>query len=199
MIKRVAAYVRVSTFEQSADNQRPAIESLCRDRGCTIVKWYEETVSGAAKRRPVFEQMVADARSRRFDALVVWAVDRFSRGGAGSCFAALGQIDAAGVDFISVKENYLDTSGPFRDVLLAFAATVARMERDRLIERTKAGLARARAQGRFGGRPRKHLPLIEAALKMLGEGASYDEVRKRYGVPASTLRRYRGARRPCGS
>jgi putative DNA-invertase from lambdoid prophage Rac len=195
MTKRVAAYVRVSTFEQTADNQRPAIESLCRDRSYNIVKWYEETVSGAAKRRPVFEQMVADARSRRFDALVVWSVDRFSRGGAGSCFAALGQIDAAGVDFISVKENYLDTSGPFRDVLLAFAATVARMERDRLIERTKAGLARARDQGRVGGRPRKHLPLVEAALRMLDDGANYDEVRKRYGVPASTLRRYRSSRK----
>src|SRR6267142_18362 len=193
MLKRVAAYLRVSTSEQMHDNQRPGVEALCRDRGYTIVRWYEETVSGAAKRRPVFEQMLADARSRKFDVLVVWSVDRFSRGGAGSCFAALGQIDAAGVEFISVKENYLDTSGPFRDVLLAFAATVARMERDRLIERTKAGLARARAQGRVGGRPRKHLPLVEAALKMLVHGATYAEVTKRYGVSESTLRRYRDA------
>jgi DNA invertase Pin-like site-specific DNA recombinase len=92
------------------------------------------------------------------------------------------------VDFISLKENYLDTSGPFRDVLLAFAATVARMERNRLIERTKAGLARARAQGRVGGRPRKHQALVEAALKMLDEGASYDDVRKRYGMPLVTRR-----------
>src|SRR5437763_244677 len=121
--------------------------------------------------------MLADARSRKFDALVVWSVDRFSRGGAGSCFAALGQIDAAGVEFISVKENYSDTSGPFRDVLLAFAATVARMERDRLIERTNAGLARARAQGRVGGRPRKAQALVQAALLMLDQGNSYDEVR----------------------
>jgi len=198
MSKRVAAYLRVSTSEQIHDNQRPAVEALCRDRSYSIVKWYEKTVSGAAKRRPVFEQMLADARSRKFDALVVWSVDRFSRGGAASCFAALGQIDSAGVDFISVKENYLDTSGPFRDVLLAFAATVARMERDRLIERTKAGLARARAQGRVGGRPRKHLPLVEAALKMLNPGASYEDVRKRYGLPASTLRRYRAALRATG-
>src|SRR5207248_11351413 len=111
--------------------------------------------------------------------------------GAGSWFAALGQIDAASVDCISAKESYLDTSGPFRDVLLAFAATVARMERDRLVERTKAGLARARSQGRIGGRPRKHLPLVETALKMLAEGATYAEVKKRYGVSESTLRRYR--------
>src|SRR5882672_9447609 len=154
MIKRVAAYARRSNAESHLDNQRPGIEALCRDRGYTIVKWYEETISGAAKRRPVFEQMLADARSRRFDALVVWSVDRFSRGGAGSCFAALGQIDAVGVDFISVKENYLDTSGPFRDVLLAFAATVARMERDRLIERTRAGSAVAPGSTCPWSRPR---------------------------------------------
>lgn len=193
MNKRVACYLRTSNSLLAVDNQRPGVEALCRDRGYTIVKWYEETISGAAKRRPVFEAMLADARSRKFDALVVWSVDRFTRGGAGSCFASLGQIDAAGVEFISVKENYLDTSGPFRDVLLAFAATVAQMERARLIERTNAGLARARAQGRVGGRPRKHLPLVEAALKMLDDGASYDDVRKRYGMPASTLRRYRAA------
>jgi DNA invertase Pin-like site-specific DNA recombinase len=185
----------VSNSNSTADNQWPGIEALCRDRGNSVVKWYEETISGAAKRRPVFEQMLSDARAHKFDALVVWSVDRFSRGGAGSCFAALGQIDAAGVEFISVKENYLDTSGPFRDVLLAFAATVAQMERARLIERTNAGLARARAQGRAGGRPRKESSLIETAIKLLDEGASYDEVRKRYGVPASTLRRYRAATR----
>src|SRR5256885_5016264 len=173
MSNRVAAYLRVSTSEQIPDNQRPGVEALCRDRGYTVVRWYEETVSGAAKRRPVFEQMLADARSRKFDGLVVWSVDRFSRGGAGSCFAALGQIDAAGVDFISVKESYLDTSGPFRDVLLAFAATVARMERDRLIERTKAGLARARAQGRFGGQAPEHPPLVQASFKKPGPGASH--------------------------
>jgi DNA invertase Pin-like site-specific DNA recombinase len=126
---------------------------------------------------------------------VVWSVDRFSRGGAGSCFAALGQIDAAGVEFVSVKEAYLDTSGPFRDVLLAFAFTVAKLERDRIVLRTHAGLARARAQGRVGGRPRKHQSLVEVALKMLDDGASYDEVRTRYGMPASTLRRYRAAMR----
>src|SRR3989449_7851976 len=188
MSNRVAAYLRVSASDLTHENQRPEVEALCRDRGYTIVKWYEETVSGAAKRRPVFEQMLADARSRKFDALVVWSVDRFSRGGAGSCFAALGQIDGAGVDFISVKESYMDTSGPFRDVLLAFAATVARMERDRLIERTKAGLARARAQVRVGGRPR-NLPLVEAALRILAEGASDEDVRKRYGEPARSEER----------
>jgi len=193
MAKRVACYIRCSTSEGHHENQKPAIEELCSNRGYTIVCSYEETISGAAKRRPVFEQMLADARSRKFDALVVWSVDRFSRGGAGSCFAALGQIDAAGVEFISVRENYLDTSGPFRDVLLAFAASVAKLERDRLIDRTNAGLARARAQGRVGGRPRKHLQLIDAAMKMIDGGASYADVRKRYGVPSSTLRRYRAA------
>src|SRR5882724_332843 len=175
MPKRVACYLRVSDSTSTTDNQRPAIEALCRDRGYDIVRWYNETVSGAAKRRPVFEQMLADARSRKFDVLVVWSVDRFSRGGAGSCFAALGQIDAAGVEFISVRKNYLDTSGPFRDVLLAFAATVARMERDRLIERTRAGLARARAQGKRLGRPPASPVLLTAARDLVNSGVPVAE------------------------
>ena len=112
-----------------------------------------------------------------------------ARGVAGSCFAALGHRWGRGG---------LHQRGPFRDVLLAFAATVARMERDRLIERTKAGLARARAQVRVGGRPR-NLPLVEAALKILAEGASDEDVRKRYGEPASTLRRYRSVLRAARS
>jgi DNA invertase Pin-like site-specific DNA recombinase len=195
MSKRAACLFRCSNADSFHENQKPDVEGLCRARGYTIVRSYEETISGAAKRRPVFEQMLADARSRKFDVLVVWSIDRFSRGGAGSCFAALGQIDAAGIEFVSVKESYLDTSGPFRDVLVAFAATVASLERSRLVERTKAGLARARAQGRIGGRPRKHQELVSAAMKMLDEGATYDDVRVRYGMPASTLRRYRAAHR----
>ena len=194
MNKRVAAYARRSNAESHLDNQRPGIETLCRERGYTIVRWYEETVSGAAKRRPVFEQMLADARSRKFDGLVVWSVDRFSRGGAGSCFAALGQIDAAGVDFISVKESYLDTSGPFRDVLLAFAATVARMERDRLIERTKAGLARARAQGIKLGRPSIHPRLMALGVRRICSGESVSVVARELGVGSTSLRR--ALRRP---
>jgi DNA invertase Pin-like site-specific DNA recombinase len=190
MPKRVAAYVRVSTTEQTTENQRPAIEALCRDRGYTVVRWFEETISGAAKRRPVFEEMLAGARSRKFDALVVWSVDRFSRGGAGSCFAALGQIDAAGVDFVSVKESYLDTSGPFRDVLLAFAATVARMERERLVERTKAGLERARRDGKRLGRPPASPVMLTAARDLVAAGIPVAEAARRKGVARSTLRRF---------
>jgi putative DNA-invertase from lambdoid prophage Rac len=190
MTKRVACFIRVSNSELTSDNQRPAIEALCRNRGYTIVKWYAETVSGAAKRRPVFDEMLADARSHKFDALVVWSVDRFSRGGAGTCFAALGQIDAAGVGFVSVQEAYLDTSGPFRDVLLAFAATVAKMERDRLIERTKAGLERARRQGKRLGRPPASPILLCAARDLVARGVPVAEAAREKGVARSTLQRF---------
>jgi DNA invertase Pin-like site-specific DNA recombinase len=138
---RVAAYLRVSTDAQTVANQRPEVEAFCAARGWTLVKTYEETASGAAKRRPVFDRLLEDARKRHFDGVVVWRLDRFGRSML-SNMDSVRLLDAAGVAVASVRESWLDTSaGPLRSLLIAIFSYVAEVERETLRERTKAGVA----------------------------------------------------------
>ena len=148
----VAIYVRVSTSEQTTDNQLPDVERLCAARGWTITHRYNETVSGATRQPPELARMLANAHASRFGAVVVWALDRLGRGGIAEVSGIVAKLDAARVSLVTVREPWADTSGPMRDLLLALFAWVAQQERARLSERTRAGLDRARAQGiKLGG------------------------------------------------
>lgn len=127
---KVAAYLRVSTDAQTVENQRPDVEAFCATRGWTLTKLYTETVSGAARRRPVFDKMVEEARRGGFEAVVVWRLDRFGR----SMLANMDSVrllDAAGVGVVSVKEPWLNTAeGPLRNLLIAVFSYVAEVERE---------------------------------------------------------------------
>ena len=159
----VGVYLRVSTAEQTAANQLPEIRQLCAVRGWTVIRVYTDTMSGAARRRPGFQAMMADAAHRRFDAVVMWSLDRWGRGPVADGLTAIDHLDKLGVAVVSAREPWLDTSGPFREALIAFALCVARLERTRLIERTKAGLQRAKDEGvRLGRPPVSDLRLAEA-------------------------------------
>jgi putative DNA-invertase from lambdoid prophage Rac len=195
---RAALYLRVSTEDQTEENQAPELRQLAARRGWEPVE-YRETMSGAAKVRPVLERMLADVRAGKVGAVVVWALDRLSRQGAGPVLNMVGELDRCGVALVSVREPWLDTSGPFRDVIVAFAATMAKMERARLIERTRAGIDRARREGKALGRPRvPPLDLAAAAhewregqvLDLRGPRPSLRAVARRHGVGDGTLRRY---------
>jgi DNA invertase Pin-like site-specific DNA recombinase len=124
--------------------------------------------------------------------LIAWSVDRISRDGATGLLKLLERLDAAGAQFLSVREPYLDSTGPFRDVVLSLLGTFANMEKTRLRERVLAGLARARAAGVVLGRPRVHLALIEAGLGRVAAGESLPPVARNLGVGETTLRRARG-------
>lgn len=139
---KTAIYVRVSTAEQTTSAQMPDIQALVAARGYAVVETYEEQAS-AVKTRPAYERMMADARAGRFKVLVVWALDRFGRSLAGNVNALLA-LDKMGVTVVSVREPWLDTAGPVRELLVAIFSWVAQQERARLIERTKAGIAVAR-------------------------------------------------------
>jgi DNA invertase Pin-like site-specific DNA recombinase len=196
---RAALYLRVSTDEQTAANQRPDVERLTASRGLAIVETYEETAS-AAKKRPVFERMMADAKARRFDVLVVWALDRFGRSMAGNVADALA-LDKAGVKLISVREPWLDTGGPVRDLLLAIFSWVAQEERNRLIERTKAGLARVRERGSKSGKPigrprRLDGATVAAVAKLAAEGRSSRAIAVALKLPRTTVRRALAGQNP---
>ncbi len=129
--------------------------ALVAARGLGVVATFEEQAS-AVKRRPQFEAMMAAAGRGEFDVLVVWALDRFGRSLAGNVNDLLA-LDKLGVRVVSVREPWMDTAGPVRDLLVAIFSWVAQQERARLIERTRAGLAVARASGKTLGRPSPRL------------------------------------------
>lgn len=157
---KTAIYLRVSTAQQTVENQRPDVERLVATRGYSVVVRFEEQAS-ASGRRPEFERMMAAAGAGEFQVLVVWAIDRFGRSMGGNIADVLA-LDKAGVKVVSVKEPWMDTGGPVRELLVAIFSWVAQQEKARLIERTKAGLAGARARGVRLGRPSETLVAADA-------------------------------------
>jgi putative DNA-invertase from lambdoid prophage Rac len=190
MSLRAAIYVRVSSDKQSCDNQRPEIEQLAMARGFEIVKVYEEQAS-AAKTRPQHAQMMADAKKGRFKVLIVWALDRFGRSMTGNLADVL-ELDRIGVQVVSVRESWLDTGGPVRTLLVAIFSWVAEQERNRLIERTKAGLAAARKRGARIGRPPAKLD-GDHLRALRGEGLSVRKIAEAMGVGTGTVMRHLAA------
>ena len=145
-VTSVASYLRVSTLHQDEGNQAPEVEALIKARfpGAQLTAYREK--KSAAKKRPVFEGLMRDAKAGRFQALVVWSIDRFGRSAHGDVADVLA-LDAAGVQVVSCREPWLDTRGPTRDLLLPIISWVAQQERERLRERIAAGLERVREAG----------------------------------------------------
>jgi putative DNA-invertase from lambdoid prophage Rac len=168
-----AAYVRVSTDEQTVENQLPDLRRLADARGLKLVKTYAENIS-AVKHRPEFEAMMKAAHAGKLGTIVVWALDRLHRSMVGSMQTVL-ELDRLGVRVISVREPWLDTAGPVRSLLIAVFGWVAEQERLRISERTKAGLDRARRSGVKLGRKGFALDL-ERAEALRKRGKSYREI-----------------------
>src|SRR6185436_4419690 len=141
-MKRAALYIRVSTTDQHTAAQVPELEQLVKARGFRIVDRYFEEVS-ATKKRPHLESLMRCAHKGYFDVVVVWALDRLGRSMLGNIGTVL-ELNRLGVQVVSVREAWLDTTGPMRDLLLAIFSWVAEQERTRLVERTKAGMEAAR-------------------------------------------------------
>jgi putative DNA-invertase from lambdoid prophage Rac len=169
VVKPAVVYLRVSKKDgsQTTDNQRPEVEALAASRGLTIVASYEDHESGV-KRRPGLEQMLTALRKGQHGVsptLVIWSLDRLGRGLSG-CFDVYRQFVHLGVRVTSVRESWLDVDGPTKELLVAVMSFVSGWERDRLVERTKAGLDRARKNGTPLGRPRTRLSAEDMRLVM---------------------------------
>ena len=192
MNNHAAIYLRVSTDGQTHENQRPALEQLAAARGLPLVATYAENAS-AAHRRPEFDRMMTDARRGAFGVLLVWSLDRFGRSMAGNVSDTLA-LDRAGVELISLREPWLDMGGPVRDLLLAIFSWMAEQELHRLVERTCAGLERARLRGTKSGKPigrprRLRRVELESALTMHATGRSVRAIADAMEVPRSTVAR----------
>jgi putative DNA-invertase from lambdoid prophage Rac len=186
MALRTAIYFRHSTDKSKTDNQRPEVEQIARARGYEVVATFEEQAS-AVKKRPEYERMMKAARRGAFDVLIVWAIDRFGRSMVGNLTDVL-ELDRLGVQVVSVRESWLDTGSPVRNLLIAIFSWVAEQERTRLIERTKAGLMNARRRGARLGRPPARLDR-DQLLELREQGWSVRRIAKSLGVGPSTVQR----------
>ena len=153
---RAAAYLRVSSGQQSTDNQLPDIEALARAKGYEITGFYAENESSwKSGHQHELARLLEDLRSgrRKYDALLVWSIDRLCRGGIGPIFSLVNSFTRLGVRVESCRESWLDSSGPAGDLLLAIVAWIAGFESVRKSERVLAGQARAVREGKKLGRP----------------------------------------------
>jgi len=151
---KVVIYARVSTDEQSADNQVEQLKAWAASRGWIIVAIYVETESAwKAGHQRELARLKADAARRKFDAVLVWALDRLSREGALAILQLVNTFKVCGVKVLSYQESWTEVPGELAEILFAIAGWVARMESERRSERTKAGLARVKAKGKNLGRP----------------------------------------------
>lgn len=150
MSTRIYKRVSKSDGSQTTDNQAPDIESLARSRGLIVDYVYDESAS-AAQERPQFRRMLAGAESG--DTIIVWSLDRFGRSLAGN-LDDLRRLWQKGVTVLSCREPWLEQPGSIRDLMVCVFSWVAEHERTRLVERTLAGLARAKAEGIRLGRPK---------------------------------------------
>lgn len=151
---KACIYVRVSTGEQSTENQSMVLTAWAKQRGFDIVKVYEEDESAwKAGHQRELAHLLRDARKRRFDIVLVWALDRLSREGALAILSLVHRLGVYGVKVISYQESWTEAPGELGELLFAIAGWVGRMESQRRSERTKAGLKRAMAQGKRLGRP----------------------------------------------
>src|SRR5450759_2529078 len=152
---KAAIYARVSTFDQEPENQLAEVRRYCEARGWTAVEYTDKGVSGAKDRRPALDQGISDARRRRFDVVVCWRLDRLGRN-LKHLIALLEDLQVLGVAFVSLAEG-IDATKPAGKLQMHILGAIAEFERDRIVERVKAGLARARAQGRKLGRPQRKI------------------------------------------
>ena len=179
----VFGYGRVSTAEQTADNQRLEIEQA----GYAVEYWYADTVSGKAHaaQRKQFGDMLA--KLRRKDSVVVSKLDRLGRD-APDVLATIKALAALGVEVVVLQLGKLDLTSPAGKLMLAMLAAVAEMERDLIVERTQAGLARAKAEGKTLGRPAKTTPEQRKELTQgYASKQSVSALAKLYGISRATV------------
>jgi DNA invertase Pin-like site-specific DNA recombinase len=183
---RVATYARVSTKDQSCALQVRDLQTYCVARKFTIFREYvDEGESGAQSSRPELNNLMADARKRKFDSVIVWRFDRFARS-TKHLLLALEEFRSLGIQFISYQEN-IDTSSPLGQALFTIVSAVAQLERDLIRERVNAGIRHARACGKQLGRPRRIVDR-EELVRLQAEGATLRQIAKKLGVGYGTVR-----------
>jgi len=198
MSMKIALYARVSKRDskQDTENQLAQLREFAQVQKWTIVHEYVDRATGKHSDREQFQRLFEDASRRKFDLVLFWSLDRFSREGVRETLNHLQRLSSHGVGFRSFTEQYLDSCGIFKDAVLAILAVIAKQERIRISERTIAGLERARKAGRIGGRR----PLIvdrDKIAELDADGWTMREIGEEMGVsPAFVCRILKAHHRP---
>jgi len=184
---RVAVYARVSTVDQSTESQLLDLRRYVQDRGWKVYREYVDNgISGTKEFRPELDRLMADAKKRKFDIVLVWRFDRFARS-TRHLINALEEFRNLGIDFVSFQEN-IDTSSPLGSAIFTIISAVAQLERDIIAERVKAGLRRAKENGKKLGRPRVAVDVTRIAA-LRAQGHSWTEVSRELGIGKGTAQR----------
>jgi len=190
---RAALYMRVSLDDgrQTVENQRQQLAEFCSSMGWRVVAEFQDQKSGKSLDRPGFKKMMTAASRREFDVLVFWSLDRLTRSGVLDVLNVFQQLKTWGVGYRSLQESYLDSLGPFSDVIVSLLATLAKIEREKIRERTLAGLARAKRQGKTLGRPVKSddFKLVTKVQKLRREGKSLRAIASETETAVNTVRK----------
>jgi len=177
---RVAIYARVSTCEQNTESQLLDLRRYTRERGWQLYREYTDNgISGTKDSRPALKELMNDAKKRRFDAVLVWRFDRFARS-TKHLISALEEFRNLGIDFVSYQEN-IDTSSPLGSAIFTIISAVAQLERDIIAERVKAGLRRAKENGKKLGCPRVEVDPAQIQ-KMRSRGLSLRAIGRQIGI-----------------
>jgi len=186
MSKRAALYMRVSTVDQHPESQLHDLHTLARQRGLEIVREYTDKISGTKAKRPGLDELLADARRAKFDVVLVWACDRIARS-TRHFLEVLDELNHLNVEFVSFREN-IDTSGPLGRAITVIIGAIAELERNIIVERVRAGMRRARLEGRHIGR--RPLDIDTAAvLRDRARGHSLTQIAKAFNTSRATISR----------
>jgi DNA invertase Pin-like site-specific DNA recombinase len=186
---RTALYARVSTNDKGQDPevQMREMREFCPRRGWEIVDAYIDSgISGSKERRPQLDRLMADARKRKFDAVLVYRFDRFARS-MRQLVNALAEFQSLGIEFISLHEG-IDTSTPNGRLVFGIMASIAEFERELIRDRVKSGIQHARAKGRRLGRPRVHVNAAQIA-NLRRQDRSWAEISTETGLSAGVVKR----------
>jgi len=186
---RVAIYARISTSNkgQDADNQLLVLREYCLQMNYKIVNEYVDELSGGTSDRPSFKKLFVDASKRKFDLVLFWSLDRWTREGTRATINYLQQLESYRIGFKSYSEQYIDSCGIFKDVVISLLSTLAAQEKLRISERVKAGLARSNKKS---GRPPIESSLIDFIKQLKQEGKSNRAIGKELKMSHSTVGLY---------
>jgi len=187
-MKRAALYLRVSTLDQHPETQAIELRQFARQRGYDIVEEYmDHGVSGTKVRRPALDRLLEEAHRRRFDAVLVWSCDRLARS-TKHFLQVLDELNELGIQFLSQREA-IDTDGPLGRAILIIISAIAELEKSLIVERLRAGMRRAKLEGRRIGRTPldvDHAALVRDRLS----GMSLTIVAKKHGLSRASVVRF---------